>query len=58
MSSEKYYIFDLRYIKNYKDNCWEVIRQISYDEDDFEVLKSFETLEECKQYIAKIGIEY
>ena len=47
---------DLIYFENYSNEKWIVAKLISYDEDDFEELKGFDTIEECKKYIEQICI--
>jgi len=49
-------IEDLLIKRNYQSGKWEVVRQISYDEDDFVIIgDNFETTKDCMKFIDMIG---
>jgi len=45
---------DYLFLRNYGEDCWQVVRQISYNDDDYVEIKRFDTMEECRLFIESL----
>jgi len=48
---------DLLFMKDYYTWKWIVIKQHRYDDDDYTVVKTFDTMQECQDYIDSFSNE-